>query len=114
MKIFSLPKTATQSPRGALSSDIRNPRTFCGVPVNQCVNSRSDCGAGASVVFAFAGVRFSCAVRVVARMYRCVADQRASRALTPTRQHFLKQDSVFFNVLVYSGCSAFRFPKCTQ
>jgi hypothetical protein len=29
----------------------------------------------------------------------------------PARQRFVKQDSVFFNVLVYSGCSAFRFPS---
>ena len=27
------------------------------------------------------------------------------------RQHFLKQDAVFFDVLVYSGCGAFRFPS---
>jgi hypothetical protein len=27
------------------------------------------------------------------------------------RQHFLKQDAVFLDVLVYSGCSAFRFPS---
>jgi hypothetical protein len=40
-----------------------------------------------------------------------VACARALRFGAPTRQYFLKRDSVFFNVLVYSGCSAFRFPS---
>jgi hypothetical protein len=30
---------------------------------------------------------------------------------TSRRQHFLKREAVFFDVLVYSGCSAFRFPS---
>jgi hypothetical protein len=34
-----------------------------------------------------------------------------SRALPSVRQHFLKRDAVFLDVLVYSGCSAFRFPS---
>jgi hypothetical protein len=44
-------------------------------------------------------------------MHRCVADWRALRVLASLRQHFLKLDAVFSNVLVYSGCSAFRFPS---
>jgi hypothetical protein len=32
-------------------------------------------------------------------------------ALTSLRQHFLKWDAVFFDVLVYSGCCASRFPS---
>jgi hypothetical protein len=43
---------------------------------------------------------------------RCdVVAQRARPAPTLSPQHFLKWDSVFFDVLVYSGCSAFRFPS---
>ena len=43
---------------------------------------------------------------------RCdVVATRALPAPTLTLQHFLKWDSVFFDVLVYSGCSAFRFPS---
>jgi hypothetical protein len=43
---------------------------------------------------------------------RCgVAAGDASRALASLRQHFLKREAVFLNVLVYSGCSAFRFPS---
>jgi hypothetical protein len=49
--------------------------------------------------------------RIVASMHRCVAGHRALRLLIHARQHFLKQDSVFFDVLVYSGCCAFRFPS---
>jgi hypothetical protein len=44
-------------------------------------------------------------------MHCCVADQRAPRDFATARQHFLKRDAVFSNVLVYSGCSAFRFPS---
>jgi hypothetical protein len=54
---------------------------------------------------------FSHAARSVARMHCCVDDERVSRVLASARQYFLKQDTVFFNVLVYSGCSAFRFPS---
>jgi len=56
-------------------------------------------------------VAFSRTSRIVARMYCGVPDRRAVRVLASERQRFLKQDSVFFNVLVYSGCSAFRFPS---
>jgi hypothetical protein len=45
-------------------------------------------------------VRISCAF---ARMRRRVVAQRASRAHAWARQHFLKQDAVFFIPLVYSG-----------
>jgi hypothetical protein len=58
-----------------------------------------------------AGIGFPRAIRIVARMVFHVVGERASRALTSVRQHFLKQDAVFFDALVYSGCSAFRFPS---
>jgi hypothetical protein len=58
-----------------------------------------------------AGVALSGTTRIVARLHCGVADDRALRVLTPARQYFLKQDTVFSNVLVYSGCSAFRFPS---
>jgi hypothetical protein len=41
----------------------------------------------------------------------CALDDSASRSLTSVRQHFLKLEAVFFDVLVYSGCSASRFPS---
>jgi hypothetical protein len=56
-------------------------------------------------------VAFSRAACIVARMQCRVADRRALRVLIHARQHFLKQDSVFFDALVYSGCSASRFPS---
>jgi hypothetical protein len=58
-----------------------------------------------------AGVALSGATRIVARVHCGVADDRALRVLSPACQYFLKQDTVFSNVLVYSGCSAFRFPS---
>jgi hypothetical protein len=51
------------------------------------------------------------AAGIAAPMSCDVVSEPASRALAPVRQHFLKQDTVFSNVLVYSGCSAFRFPS---
>jgi hypothetical protein len=57
------------------------------------------------------GIGFSRAIRIAASMVHGVADQCASRALTSARQHFLKRDAVFLSVLVYSGCSASRFPS---
>lgn len=62
-------------------------------------------------ILTIAGVGFARVIRIVERMLCRVVDQRASHALISLRQHFLKQDAVFFNVLVYSGCSAFRFPS---
>ena len=58
-----------------------------------------------------AGAGFQRAVRITERALDGVVDGRASRALTSPRQHFLKRDAVFLSVLVYSGCSAFRFPS---
>ena len=54
---------------------------------------------------------FSRALRIELRMHCRVVDQRATRALAMLRQHFLKREAVFLSVLVYSGCSAFRFPS---
>jgi hypothetical protein len=54
---------------------------------------------------------FSRTICIAARMRCRFAVRRASSAPPLARQHFLKPDTVFFNVLVYSGCSAFRFPS---
>src|ERR1700754_294029 len=62
-------------------------------------------------ILTIGNVVFSRTTRIAARMLRRVAGERASRALALLRQHFLKQDAVFSTVLVYSGCSAFRFPS---
>jgi hypothetical protein len=49
--------------------------------------------------------------RVVLRLARALASRTALRALAFPRQHFLKRDTVFFRVLVYSGCRASRSPS---
>src|SRR5947209_1422729 len=56
-------------------------------------------------------VEISGTIRIASMQRRGIFVACASRALTSARQHFLKRDAVFFNVLVYSGCSAFRFPN---
>jgi hypothetical protein len=58
-----------------------------------------------------ADVAFSRTTRIVAGVRCRVAEARASRVGASVRQHFLKRDAVFFDVLVYSGCSASRFPS---
>ena len=56
----------------------------------------------------FAFLRTTCIAAWMACYICSSARRRASASL---RQRFLKQDSVFLSVLVYSGCSAFRFPS---
>ena len=51
-------------------------------------------------------------VSCIAISTHCVAiEDGAACVRTSVRQHFLKWDAVFFDVLVYSGCSASRFPS---
>jgi hypothetical protein len=40
--------------------------------------------------------------RILASTHRVVVAKRAKQARASVRQHFLKRDAVFFNVLVYS------------
>jgi hypothetical protein len=55
-------------------------------------------------ILTLAGTAFSRTIRIVARMKHGVVDERTPRSLASVRQYFLKQDAVFFNVLVYLGC----------
>ena len=57
------------------------------------------------------GIAFARTVRIGGRIHRCVVEQRTPSVLRSACQHFLKWDAVFYHVLVYSGCSAFRFPS---
>ena len=63
------------------------------------------------VILTIAGIAILRATCIVARMVCLVAGERVPRLSALLRQRFLKQDSVFLGVLVYSGCSAFRFPS---
>src|ERR1700687_63694 len=56
-----------------------------------------------SAISTIACIAFSRAPHAGAWTHFDVADRRASRVLAQARQHFLKQDAVFSNVLVYSG-----------
>jgi hypothetical protein len=66
---------------------------------------------GLPAILTAGGIGFSTLSRIAARMRIAVVDECAQQVCGQARQHFLKQDAVFFNVLVYSGCSAFRFPS---
>jgi hypothetical protein len=50
-----------------------------------------------------ARIAFSHALHVVTQTHFDVADRCALREFARARQHFLKRDTVFSNVLVYSG-----------
>jgi len=82
-----------------------------GVFMVECACKESAWGARATCKLAIAAIGFLRAIRMFARMLCCVGDEWSSIALGSARQHFLKRDAVFCNVLVYSGCSAFRFPS---
>jgi len=81
------------------------------MPIVDSVNHRNHCGTVTSCNI------LNCPLRFVAQFSLRRADglvcRRSPRVARshPSRQHFLKRDAVFFNVLVYSGCSAFRFPS---
>jgi hypothetical protein len=75
------------------------------------VNPKSTAIKAIHAIFANAAAR-RCGNFFITARARCeVTDVGASRALTFPRQHFLKWEAVFLNVLVYSGCSASRFPS---
>ena len=54
-----------------------------------------------------AGVEFSHVIRIAAQTCRRVVVACVRRAPTMARQHFLKRDTVFLNVLVYSNAVQF-------
>jgi hypothetical protein len=64
-----------------------------------------------SAILTIDGVDLSRIFRIIARMHRGADGERAMHSPALTRQHFLKRDAVFLSVLVYSGCSASRFPS---
>jgi hypothetical protein len=110
MKIFLLPKIATQSPRDARSTVSMSRDEVARAQFVDDVNHENACGTGVSCNldnrrcsnFGYFSHRLEARCDVVA--------MRALPAPASPPQHFLKRDSVFFDVLVYSGCSAFRFP----
>ena len=62
-------------------------------------------------MLAFADVDRAHGFRFVCRARHRVVDVGTSRALASVRQYFLKLEAVFFDALVYSEWSAFRFPS---
>jgi hypothetical protein len=48
---------------------------------------------------------------IVVQKISRLPSRRVLRGLPLLRQHFFKLDAVFFDALVYSGDSAFRFPS---
>jgi hypothetical protein len=64
-----------------------------------------------SAMLTFDDVEFSRTIHIASGARRHVVVERVLRAPISPRQHFLKRDAVFSNVLVYSGCSAYRFPN---
>jgi hypothetical protein len=74
-------------------------------------NDESACGTGVSFNLDKCRCRFFAHFSHRWKAPSVVDAKRALHALTLLRQHFLKRDAVFLSVLVYSGCSAFRFPS---
>jgi hypothetical protein len=81
------------------------------VTIVECADNESACGTGISSDLDNDRCRIFASCRIVAPMRFAVFDWRALRVVASARQHFLKPEAVFFDVLVYSGCSASRFPS---
>jgi hypothetical protein len=79
--------------------------------IAKCKKFGNDCGTVASCELKISGVVFSRVTRIVAREQCRAAVEPAPFVRASLRQHFLKRDAVFSTVLVYSGCSASRFPS---
>ncbi len=63
-----------------------------------------------SATLMFAPCEFSRIPRLAVKRVHRADRQCAPRDVGSSRKHFLKRGAVFFDALVYSGCSAFRFP----
>ena len=113
-KIFSLPKIATQSPRkrafrpASVSRDDIDRASIIAMRELQKTPAAKAFPAILTIADVGRCAHFLHRARACCACRRCSASQRCSHR---ARQHFLKRDAVFLNVLVYSGCSAFRFPS---
>jgi hypothetical protein len=84
---------------------------ICGASIAQYESYENTCGTVVSCKLTIVGAGFSRVTRIVACKHCGAADEPAPRVRASARQHFLKRDTVFSTLLVYSGCSASRFPS---
>jgi hypothetical protein len=94
-----------------LSAGLDEPHDVGSALIVEYARCENTCGTVVSCKLTIAGVAFARATHVVARKHGGAADQPASHVRGRACQHFLKRDAVFYHVLVYSGCSASRFPS---
>jgi hypothetical protein len=99
----SAPRTFSHPRRGATTSDA--------CEASKASITKTSVAQVFPAISTNARIGFLRAVRIIAPMVLRVVDERASLAVFPLRQHFLKPEAVFFDVLVYSRWSAFRFPS---
>jgi hypothetical protein len=85
--------------------------SFVHSPIVEFVADKMPAAQAFPATLTIDGTGCSHPICIAAPMVCRVLEQRASRAPALVRQHFLKQDAVFLDVLVYSGCSASRFPS---
>jgi hypothetical protein len=101
------------------SESARHAFVWCAGVAMRCVQrharavriTKTSAAQAFPAILTIGDVEISGTIRIASNNSRRIAIERAARAPTSARQHFLKRDAVFFNVLVYSGCSAFRFPN---
>lgn len=111
-KIFSLPKITTRRPqRAAFRLRSRLSATTIARRSLQREFKKSLQQKAFPATLTNADVGGRCVSCIVARMTCRFERRRARCALPSLRQHFLKRDTVFFGLLVYSGSSAYRFPS---
>ena len=108
MKIFFLQNCRTRSPRHALSISSARQLRITHASIDRYAIHKSTLVEANPAILVSTDTRF---LRIRARESRSRVDRRDARALVSSRQRFLKGPPVFFHMLVYSECRAFRFPN---
>jgi hypothetical protein len=93
----------------------RRPQRLASASCTHCARdervTKSTAAQAFPSILTFANAGGARVFRFASHVPHDVVERSAARALSLLRQHFLKRDAVFFDVLVYSEWSAFRFPN---
>jgi hypothetical protein len=108
---FIAKKRDSESAQGALSLPGRIGTTSAACEAANASITKTPVAKAIPAISTNACIGFLRDVRITARMVCRAVDERASCVAASVRQHFLKPEAVFFDALVYSGWSAFRFPS---
>jgi hypothetical protein len=108
-KFFHCQNSRLRVRASAVRAGFRMPCDFGRMTIADIANNENHCGTSVSCNLAkMISISFADFLHPHANAF---ASLRSTCAPGFRRQYFLKPEDVFFSVLVYSGCSAFRFPS---